>query len=107
MSERFKAIRILFKSVVGTANVIVILLFIASAFSAIVVYATDMMPDKVGMVAGIFFGLMFGLGGIGSAFFGWLADATSIDYIFKVSTWLPLMGVIAFFLPDVRPGRAA
>lgn len=82
-------------------------LVIASAFSAIVVYATDLMPDKVGMVAGIFFGLMFGLGGIGSAFFGWLADATSIDYIFKVSTWLPLMGVIAFFLPDVRPGRAA
>ena len=82
-------------------------LVIASAFSAIVVYATDLMPDKVGMVAGIFFGLMFGLGGIGSAFFGWLADATSIDHIFKVSTWLPLMGVIAFFLPDVRPGRAA
>ncbi len=82
-------------------------LVIASAFSAIVVYATDLIPDKVGMVAGIFFGLMFGLGGIGSAFFGWLADATSIDYIFKVSTWLPLMGVIAFFLPDVRPGRAA
>ena len=82
-------------------------LVIASAFSAIVVYAIDLMPDKVGMVAGIFFGLMFGLGGIGSAFFGWLADATSIDYIFKVSTWLPLMGVIAFFLPDVRPGRAA
>ena len=65
-------------------------LIIASAFSAIVVYATDLKPDKVGMVAGIFFGLMFGLGGIGSAFFGWLADVTSIDYIFKVSTWLPL-----------------
>ena len=80
-------------------------LVIASAFSAIVVYATDLMPDKVGMVAGIFFGLMFGLGGIGSAFFGWLADATSIDYIFRVSTWLPLMGVIAFWLPDVRPGK--
>ena len=81
-------------------------LVIASAFSAIVVYATDLMPDKVGMVAGIFFGLMFGLGGIGSAFFGWLADVTSIGFIFHVSTWLPLMGVVAVFLPDVRPVRS-
>lgn len=80
-------------------------LIIASAFSAIVVYATDLKPDKVGMIAGVFFGLMFGLGGIGSAFFGWLADLTSIEFIFKVSTWLPLLGVIAIWLPDVRPGR--
>ena len=80
-------------------------LVIASAFSAIVVYATDLMPDKVGMIAGIFFGLMFGLGGIGSAFFGWLADITSIEFIFHVSTWLPLMGVVAVFLPDVKPGK--
>ena len=82
-------------------------LVIASAFSAIVVYATDLMPDKVGMIAGIFFGLMFGLGGIGSAFFGWLADVTSIEFIFHVSTWLPLMGVVAVFLPDVRPTKVA
>ena len=80
-------------------------LIIASAFSAIVVYATDLKPDKVGMIAGVFFGLMFGLGGIGSAFFGWLADFTSIEFIFKVSTWLPLLGIIAIWLPDVRPGR--
>ena len=80
-------------------------LIIASAFSAIVVYATDLKPDKVGMIAGVFFGLMFGLGGIGSAFFGWLADFTSIEFIFKVSTWLPLLGIIAVWLPDVRPGR--
>ena len=78
-------------------------LIIASAFSAIVVYATDLKPDKVGMIAGIFFGLMFGLGGIGSAFFGWLADLTSIEFIFRVSTWLPLLGIVAFWLPDVRP----
>ena len=82
-------------------------LVIASAFSAIVVYATDLKPDKVGLVSGIFFGLMFGLGGIGSAFFGWLADLTSIEFIFKVSTWLPLMGIIALFLPNVKPAGAA
>lgn len=78
-------------------------LIIASAFSAILVYATDLKPDKVGMISGIFFGLMFGLGGIGSAFFGWLADHTSIDFIFRVSSFLPLLGIIAVFLPDLRP----
>ena len=77
-------------------------LIIASAFSSIVVYATDLMPDKVGLIAGIFFGLMFGLGGLGSAFFGWLADATSIEFIFKVSALLPLLGVIAGLLPDTQ-----
>ena len=81
-------------------------LVIASAFSAIVVYATDLKPDKVGMIAGIFFGLMFGLGGIGSAFFGWLADLTSIEFIFRVSTCLPLLGIVAVFLPDVRPAKS-
>ena len=77
-------------------------LVIASAFSAILVYATDLMPGKVGMISGVFFGLMFGLGGIGSAFFGWLADRTSIDFIFRVSAWLPLLGIIAGFLPDMK-----
>ena len=77
-------------------------LIIASAFSSIVVYATDLMPDKVGLIAGIFFGLMFGLGGLGSAFFGWLADKTSIEYIFQVSAFLPLLGIIAGLLPNTQ-----
>ena len=77
-------------------------LIIASAFSSIVVYATDLMPDKVGLIAGIFFGLMFGLGGLGSAFFGWLADKTSIEYIFRVSAFLPLLGIIAGLLPNTQ-----
>ena len=77
-------------------------LIIASAFSSIVVYATDLMPDKTGMISGVFFGLMFGLGGLGSAFFGWLADKTSIEYIFQVSAFLPLLGVIAVFLPNTQ-----
>lgn len=79
-------------------------LIIASAFSSIVVYATDLMPDKVGLIAGIFFGLMFGLGGLGSAFFGWLADKTSIEFIFQVSAFLPLLGIIAGFLPNTQKG---
>lgn len=77
-------------------------LIIASAFSSIVVYATDLMPDKVGLIAGIFFGLMFGLGGLGSAFFGWFADKTSIEYIFQVSAFLPLLGIIAGLLPNTQ-----
>ena len=77
-------------------------LIIASAFSSIVVYATDLMPDKVGLIAGIFFGLMLGLGGLGSAFFGWLADKTSIEFIFQVSAFLPLLGIIAGFLPNTQ-----
>lgn len=81
---------------------IIIGLVISSAFSAILVYATDLMPGKVGMIAGVFFGLMFGLGGIGSAFFGWLADKTSIEYIFRISTLLPLLGIITGLLPNIE-----
>lgn len=77
-------------------------LVISSAFSAILVYATELMPGKVGMVSGIFFGLMFGLGGLGSAFFGWLADLTSIGFIFRLSSWLPLLGMVAGLLPDIE-----
>lgn len=77
-------------------------LVIASAFSSIVVYATDLMPDKIGMISGVFFGLMFGLGGLGSAFFGWLADKTSVEYIFQISSLLPLLGIVAGFLPNTQ-----
>lgn len=81
---------------------IIIGLVISSAFSSIVVYATDLLPNKVGMVSGMFFGLMFGLGGIGSAFFGWLADHTGVAFIFRISALLPLLGIIAGFLPDTK-----
>ncbi len=80
-------------------------LIISSAFSAIVVYATELMPGRVGMIAGLFFGLMFGLGGLGSAFFGWLADRTSIEFIFRISALLPLLGIVAGLLPDVERRR--
>lgn len=84
---------------------VIIGLVISSAFSAMLVYATELKPDKVGMMAGLFFGLNFGLGGIGSAFFGWLADKTSIEFIFQVSTLLPLLGAVAVFLPDIEPAN--
>ncbi len=75
-------------------------LIISSAFSSIVVYATDLYPSKIGMISGLFFGLMYGLAGVGSAFFGWLADRTSIEFIFHISTLLPLLGIVAAFLPN-------
>ena len=84
---------------------IIIGLGISSAFSAILVYATELKPDKVGMMAGLFFGLNFGLGGIGSAFFGWLADKTSIEFIFQISTLLPLLGMVTVFLPNIDGRR--
>ena len=84
---------------------VIIGLVISSAFSAILVYATDLMPDKVGMIAGVFFGMMFGLGGLGSAFFGWLADKTSVQFVFQISTLLPLLGVVTGFLPNIEPKR--
>ncbi|HEX8356496.1 MAG TPA: MFS transporter [Segetibacter sp.] len=74
---------------------------LASAFSAILVYAQELMPGKVGMVAGLFFGFAFGMGGIGSALLGALADHTSIQYVFKVCAFLPLIGLLTGFLPNI------
>jgi len=77
-------------------------LIISSAFSAILVYATDLIPGKVGLVAGLFFGFAFGMGGIGSAILGWLADKTSIEYVFQICAFLPLIGIITGFLPNIE-----
>lgn len=85
----------------GTLSIIIGLI-ISSAFSAILVYATDLMPGKVGMVAGLFFGFAFGMGGVGSAVLGRLADQTSIEYVFKICAYLPLIGIITGFLPNIE-----
>ncbi len=82
-------------------------LILASAFSAILVYAQELVPGKVGLVAGLFFGLAFGIAGIGSAALGHLADLTSIEYVFQVCAWLPLIGVLTALLPEVEPARKA
>lgn len=75
---------------------------LSSAFSAILVYAQELIPGKVGMIAGLFFGLAFGMGGIGSAVIGKLADATSIEYVYKVCSYLPLLGLLTMFLPNLE-----
>ena len=80
---------------------IIIGLIISSAFSAILVYATELIPGKVGMIAGLFFGFAFGMGGIGSAVLGWLADRTSIEYVFNICAYLPLIGIVTGLLPNI------
>lgn len=78
---------------------------IASAFSAIVVYAQELMPGRVGLVSGIFFGLAFGMGGIGAAVLGRIADATSIFFVYKVCAWLPAIGLLTGLLPNLDKSR--
>ncbi|MEY4708681.1 MAG: hypothetical protein RJB58_2404 [Pseudomonadota bacterium] len=75
---------------------------LASAFPAIVVYAQELLPGRVGMIAGLFFGLSFGLSGIGAAVLGALADVTSIDYVFKLCNFLPAIGLLTVFLPNFK-----
>ena len=78
----------------------------ASAFPAILVYAQELLPGRVGLVAGIFFGFAFGLGGLGAAVMGRLADATSIEFVFQVASFLPLIGLATALLPDLARARA-
>lgn len=77
-------------------------LILASAFSAIIVFAQELMPGRVGMVAGLFFGFSFGMGAIGAAMLGKLADMYGIGFVYQVCAYLPLLGFLTVFLPDVR-----
>ncbi len=94
---------------VGLTATVILTVFIgvilASAFSAILVYAQELVPEKVGMIAGLFFGLAFGIAGIGAAVLGHLADRTSIEFVFNVCAFLPLIGLLTILLPDVEPPR--
>ena len=83
---------------------VVIGLILASAFSAILVYAQELVPGKVGTISGLFFGFAFGMGGIGAALLGQLADATSIETVYQVCAYLPLIGLLTAFLPVIRKG---
>lgn len=82
---------------------VVIGLVLASAFPAIIVYAQDMLAHRIGMVSGLFYGFSFGMGGIGAAVLGLLADRFGIEFVYRLCAFLPLLGLLAAFLPDVRP----
>jgi FSR family fosmidomycin resistance protein-like MFS transporter len=84
---------------------VIIGIVLASAFSAILVYATELVPGRVGMIAGLFFGLSFGMGGLGAAALGYLADATSIETVYKICSFLPAIGLLAYFLPKIEKAR--
>jgi FSR family fosmidomycin resistance protein-like MFS transporter len=82
-------------------------LILASAFSAIMVYAQELLPSRVGMVAGLFFGFAFGMGGVGAAVLGWLADQTSIGFVYKICSFLPLIGLLTALLPNLKTKQEA
>lgn len=118
LADRFGRRNMIWFSILGTAPFslllpyanlfwsVILCLFIGfillSGFSVIIVYAQELLPGKVGTVSGLFFGLAFGLGGIGSVVLGMLADATSISFVIKLCAFLPLIGLLAVFLPTDR-----
>ncbi|MBV9243556.1 MAG: MFS transporter, partial [Methylobacteriaceae bacterium] len=81
-------------------------LVLSSAFPAIIVFAQELLPGRIGMVTGLFFGFAFGMGGLGAALLGALADAPSIEFVYRVCSFLPLIGLLTMFLPDVERRRA-
>jgi len=118
LGDRFGRKRIIWISILGVAPfslllpwanlfwvdvlTVIIGVILASAFPSIVVYAQELVPGKVGMIAGLFFGLAFGMGGIGSAVLGKLADVTSIGFVFSVCSFLPLIGLLTGLLPNLE-----
>ena len=86
---------------------VIIGLILASAFSAILVYAQELVPGKVGMISGLFFGLAFGVAGIGAALLGRLADHTSIEFVYHLCAYLPALGLLTAWLPNLETGAPA
>ncbi len=82
--------------------IVIIGLILSSAFPSIIVYAQELLPKKLGMISGLFYGFAFGMGGLGSALLGWYADHTSIAFIYQICSYLPLIGIVAYFLPDLQ-----
>lgn len=123
LGDRFGRKYVIWVSILGTAPFSLLLphasllwtgvltvfigLILSSAFSAILVYAQELIPGRVGLIAGLFFGLAFGMAGIGSAVLGKLADSTSIQYVFNVCAYLPLIGLLTGFLPNLDGPRRA
>ena len=97
-----------FANLFWTAVLTVIIgMIMASAFPAILVYAMELLPGKVGMIAGLFYGLSFGLGALSAALLGELADITSIETVYRLCSLLPLLGLLTWFLPDIERKRTS
>ena len=80
---------------------------LASAFSAMLVYAQDLLPGRVGLISGLFFGVAFGIAAVGAALLGWLADHTSMGFVFHLCSFLPAIGLLTMFLPDKQKLESA
>jgi FSR family fosmidomycin resistance protein-like MFS transporter len=120
LGDRFGRKRVIWASILGVAPFSILLPFaglfwvtvltvligavLASAFPAIIVYAQELLPGKTGLIAGLFFGLAFGMGGIGSAVLGKLADHTGIFFVFSLCSFLPLIGLLTGLLPNLGSG---
>jgi FSR family fosmidomycin resistance protein-like MFS transporter len=118
VGDRFGRKRVILGSIIGilpfalllpyaslfwtTVLSVLIGLILSSAFSAILVYAQELVPTRVGLVSGLFFGFAFGVAGLGAAVLGWAADVVGIVTVFRWCAWLPVLGLIALWLPDVR-----
>lgn len=118
IGDRIGRRRIIWVSIVGAAPFTLLLPYVslawtgvltfligfilASAFPAILVFAQELMPGKVGMISGLFFGFAFGMGGIGAAVLGRIADAYGIEFVYRICAFLPLLGMLTVFLPDIR-----
>jgi len=85
---------------------VIIGLILASAFSAILVYAQELMPGRIGAVSGLFFGFAFGMGGIGAALLGKLVDLTSLNFVYHLCSFLPAISILTAFLPNLEPAKA-
>jgi FSR family fosmidomycin resistance protein-like MFS transporter len=121
LGDRFGRKYVIWFSILGTAPFSLILphvnlfwvgilivpigVILSSAFAAILVYAQELIPGKVGLVSGLFYGFAFGMGGLGSALIGNLIDKTSINYVFSICAYLPLIGLLTAFLPNISTTR--
>jgi FSR family fosmidomycin resistance protein-like MFS transporter len=96
-----------YANLLWTGVLIVVIGFVlSSAFSSILVYAQDLVPGRVGAISGVFYGLAFGLGGIGAAVLGEVADRTSIEFVYRACAFLPAIGLLAALLPKIHPAEA-
>lgn len=118
LGDRFGRKYVIWFSILGSAPFAVLLPYVdlfwtsilifligfilSSAFSAILVYAQELLPGKIGMISGLFFGFAFGIAGLGSAVLGFLADTSGIEWVYKLCSFLPLFGIIAWFLPNLN-----
>lgn len=101
------ALALPYANLLGTGLLTVAIgMIMASSLPAVIVYAQELVPARIGMISGLFYGFAFGMGGLGAAVFGEVADLTSIDHVYRLCSYLPAIGIVAALLPDLRRSMA-